>query len=436
MKLELRITNYELRLKFICILLFALCSSLFAQRKETLVTLHHADSLIGKTLNGESVRELIGNVKLSQENVIVTCDKATEFLAKKYFLLEGNVKVKEDSLVFFGKRGTYSSETKIAEGFDGVRLEEGKKNLVATKGKYFSDERKAFFEGNVIANDTDVTLSANEVTYYRNDKHLFAIGNVILSNKSNSVKSYGERFENFPETKFSRLTGNPKVIEFDTTGDKTIDTLIVTADTIESLQDSLEHLWAKKNVEIVRDSVSATSGFLEYVHAKDSIMLLEKPFVFYGEHQVRGDSIVLLLEKKGLRKAFIKNRAMAISKADSSEQNRFNQLSGERMELFFEEKKLQRINVQRSATSLYFLFDDDSVSGKKKPNGINKASGDEVKISFDNSKIEKIVVVGGVEGQYFPENLIKGKEEEFRLDGFQWIERKKVDSKEKSVGRK
>jgi len=146
MKLELRITNYELRLKVICILLFALCSSLYAQRKETLVTLHHADSLIGKTLNGESVRELIGNVKLSQENVIVTCDKATEFLAKKYFLLEGNVKVKEDSVVFMGKRGTYSSETKSQKGLTAFAWKKEKKILLQRKENIFLMNVKLFLK--------------------------------------------------------------------------------------------------------------------------------------------------------------------------------------------------------------------------------------------------------------------------------------------------
>ncbi|MBS4027795.1 MAG: hypothetical protein KGZ58_04070 [Ignavibacteriales bacterium] len=424
--MNLRITNYELRFAIICILLLVLCSPLAAQKKETLVTLHHADSLVGTVLNGENVRMLVGNVRLSQEDIIITCDKATEFLARKFFVLEGNVRVKEDSMIFIGNRGTYSSETKIAEGMDNVRLEEvvhsgiGKK-LTARRGTYWTNERKAHFTDNVVAVDTDATLSANALTYFRADKHLLASGNVSIINSDNSIQSFGNYFENFPERKFSRLTGNPKVVEYDTASDGTIDTLVITADTLETIQDSLEHLWAKGNVSVLRDSVSATSGYLEFIRARDSILLFETPYVFYQEHQVSGDSIVLLLKEKQMEKAFIKNNAMAVSRADSLFSKRFNQLSGTNMELQFAEKQLQTILVRKSATSLYFLFDEDSTIETKKPNGVNKSTGDEVKIFFANKKVERIVIVGGVEGQYFPENLVAGKEEEFRLEKFRWI---------------
>ena len=95
------------------------------------------------------------------------------------------------------------------------------------------------------------------------------------------------------------------------------------------------------------------------------------------------------------------------------------------MQLYFSEKKLQQIIVKKRATSLYFLFDEDTVFGGKKPNGANKSTGDEVRIVFENGRMKRITVVGGVEGQYFPENIVEGKEEEFRLENFRWIERMK-----------
>jgi lipopolysaccharide export system protein LptA len=432
MKRQRQFTNDKLRIAYIrllstvsWVLLSALCSPLSAQRKETLVTLHHADSLIGSVINGESVRELFGNVRFSQENIIVTCDKATEYLAKKFFVLEGNVQVKEDSLIFWGKRGTYSVEKKIAEGFDGVRLVEGKKQLSAERGTYCVNERKAFFQNNVVASDTEINLNASALTYFRNDKHIIASGSVILSNAEQTLQSYGELLEHYPENKFSRMTGNPKVVEYDTASDGSIDTLIIYADTLEAMQDSLEHLWAKKNVKVERESLSAAAGYLEYNRTRDSIVLMQHPYVFYHEHQVSGDTIELLLRKRQLERAIIKEHTLAVSQVDSFYRKRFQQLSGEQMQLYFSEKKLQQIIVKKRATSLYFLFDEDTVYGGKKPNGANKSTGDEVRIVFENGRMKRITVVGGVEGQYFPENIVEGKEEEFRLENFRWIERMK-----------
>ncbi|MBM4166984.1 MAG: hypothetical protein FJ218_08740 [Ignavibacteria bacterium] len=430
---SLAITNDKLFMPFFChwslvvgVLLYAQCSTLSAQqKKEALVTLHHADSLIGTVVDGENVRELIGNVKFSQENIVVTCSKATEYLAKKFFVLEGNVCVKEDSLTFFGNRGTYSSEKKIAEGFNGVRLVEEQKQLTAERGTYFVNERKALFRFNVVVNDTDATLKANELTYYRNGKRVLASGSVVLSNKENSTLSFGELFEHYPEQQFSRMTGNPKIVDYDTATDGTIDTLIIRADTLETLHDSLEHLWAKRNVEVQQESVSAIAGYMEYVRARDSIILIGQPYIFYREHQVSGDTIELLLRKRHLECAIIKQHTLAVSQADLLHKNRFQQLNGEQMQLFFFEKKLHQIIVKRAATSLFFLFDEDSLGGKKKPNGANKSTGDEVRIFFENEKMQRITVVGGVEGQYVPENLLEGNEEKFRLDNFKWIVRKR-----------
>ncbi len=388
------------------------------QKKESFVVLHHADSLVGSVLHGESIRELIGNVRLSQENTVITCDRAVEYFSRKYFVLEGNVRIKEDSLVFEGKQGAYWSDTKIMEGTNGVRLQEGKKKLTAEYGKYFAEEKKAFFQKNVVAVDTDATLFSDELTYFRSDKHLVATGNVLLSSLQENLKTYGEKFENIPSQNYSLISGAPIVIQVDTADDGTLDTLIISAKFMEVFRDSVEIFIARDSVLLVQDSLSASSGAMVYLRSQDSLILRGNPVVWYDVHQISGDSIFLKLLNKQLRNAYIEGRAFALSLADSQYKQRFNQLSGEKMKLVFAQKKIQNISVERRATSLYYLFDDDTNSIHKKPNGVNKASGDAVQISFTEKNIERIVVQGGVEGQYYPENIVEGKEADFYLDGF------------------
>ena len=443
MKLELRIRNYELRLNVIgnlslvtCILLVAFCSTLFAQKKESYVVLHHADSLVGSVLNGENIRELIGNVRLSKENTVITCDRATEYYSRKYFVLEGNVRIKEDSLLFEGRRGSYWSDSKIMEGMDGVRLQEGKKNLTAEYGKYFAEERRATFQKNVVAIDSDATLKANALTYFRADKHLLATGNVSLTSAHENLKTFGENFENIPARNYSSMSGNPKIVQIDTFENGERDTLIITAKLLEVFRDSGEIFIARDSVVLMRDYLSATANALEYLRSLDSVILRGKPVVWYDVHQISGDSIFLKLANKQLHNAYIEGSAFALSLADSFFQQRYNQLSGERMQLTLRQKKIQHIIVEQHATSLYFLFDEDSSSLRKKPNGVNKASGDAVHISFGQKNIERIVVQGGVEGQYFPENLVERNEEDFRLDGFIQKESPIMQNKNNQSGRK
>jgi hypothetical protein len=63
---------------------------------------------------------------------------------------------------------------------------------------------------------------------------------------------------------------------------------------------------------------------------------------------------------------------------------------------------------------LYYLYENHI------PNGANKTSGDKIFIEFENGTVNTIHVIGSVEGQYFPEKMLEGREAMYNLDGFRW----------------
>jgi len=84
------------------------------------------------------------------------------------------------------------------------------------------------------------------------------------------------------------------------------------------------------------------------------------------------------------------------------------------MIMTFSQNKIDTIQVDRTSTILYYLFDG------KTPNGLNNTTGDHVTISFVDGKIDNLKVVGGVEGKYVPDRLVIGREAEYNLTGFNW----------------
>jgi hypothetical protein len=70
--------------------------------------------------------------------------------------------------------------------------------------------------------------------------------------------------------------------------------------------------------------------------------------------------------------------------------------------------------VENQAISIYHLYEDSLA------NGLNRTTGDRIVMSFDEGKIRTIRVFGGVEGQYVPENVLRGRESEYRIPGFLW----------------
>ncbi|MFH2003521.1 MAG: LptA/OstA family protein, partial [Bacteroidota bacterium] len=318
--------------------------------------MNRADSLVGKVVNGENIRELIGNVMFSQGKVVVNCDRAIQNFKTNKIQLTGNVIVRDDSSTLYGKRGIYHSNDKVSEAFDGVQIEEGTQKLSADYAKYFIDERKIYFKGNVLVQDTATRLVSDELTYFRTDKKTIAVSNVKISQFKNNMIVYGNYFKNFNKRSF--ITNSPRVVQIDTAKDGSSDTLIIVSKEIHSFQDTVESFLAIDNVIIKRGTVTSESGTAVYYTDYDSIILRNKPFIWYDQTQVSGDSIFIKLQNRKLDKVYVVGNAFAISRSDSILRNRFDQMSGENITMTFSEDKIQNITVDVTATSLYYLYEE------------------------------------------------------------------------------
>src|SRR5689334_2673898 len=78
------------------------------------ITINHADSLVGKTIDGEQVREATGNVSLTHNNLNITCNRVIQYFNQNKAELFGNVKVTQDTLTIYAPQGTYyGNESKV-----------------------------------------------------------------------------------------------------------------------------------------------------------------------------------------------------------------------------------------------------------------------------------------------------------------------------------
>src|SRR5688572_15363669 len=97
-----------LNIKFLILTLvlgiFTICGNIYSQDK---ITLNHADSLVGKTINGEQVREATGNVSMTHNNVQITCNRVLQYYDQNKAELFGNVRVVKDTVTITAPTGTY-----------------------------------------------------------------------------------------------------------------------------------------------------------------------------------------------------------------------------------------------------------------------------------------------------------------------------------------
>ena len=398
------------------VLLCLVLSSPSDAQESKVIVLENADSLVGLVIDGEDARELIGNVRVRQGNVHIACDRALQMLARGTVFLDGEVVLRDDSVTISAPRAVYHRDGREAEAYDGVSLDDGRAVLTARTGRYLIDSGSAFFVTDVVVEDSTSTVRADSLTYLRPESRALGFGHVAVHSKTDDVTIFGGHLDHRASGGFSRMTRMPILVQRDTSAPGGADTLVVRSKVMESYRDSLRRFVAMDSVRIVRSDLAAVAETATFFMEGDSLHLRGSPVIWYGETQVTGDVADIYLEDRRLRQMRVSGDAFTISRGDSAYPDRLDHLTADTLGLFFEEGKIVRVQADRRATSVYHIYEDSLA------NGLNKSSGDRILMDFDEGRVSSITIIGGVEGQYVPEPLVRHSIQEYRVPGFRWRE--------------
>jgi lipopolysaccharide export system protein LptA len=452
----------------ISIVLFLLnIACIYSQDK---ITINHADSLIGKVINGEQVREALGNVSLSQNNVKITANRVIQYTDQNKAELYGNVHIVKDTLNIYAPTGIYFGNEAKAVCPDGATLNDSKATLKANYGIYFFNTDLASFKGNVRINDGKTyTITSDALDYYRNVSKSYASGNVRIETDSavitsdnlvyekligistatghvkidsdstiinsdtlthyhderksiadNNVKINftnknsvitGRHGENYERTNYSLVRGNAKLVQIESKDNK-VDTLFINSAKMESFRDKPEKYIATDSVRVIRSDFLASSQIAYYFRdtsGKGGVMTLAKdPAVWKDDLQVTGDSIYAYF-KDEIDSLYVNRSAFAL-KSHEGYPDRFDQISGIFMFMKFRDNTIDYIRVDTNAASIYYSFENNE------PGGANKANGEIITLYFKDKQVNKVKVVGLPKGTFMPEGLLNPNE--LRLLGF------------------
>lgn len=441
----------------ILIFIYLFSRIIFAQDNLIVIV---GDSLKGMVVNGETIREVIGNVVLTQGNVKVTCNKAVQYISRNDAELIGNVIVTQDTLTIKTERGFYFGNLRKTSSNSGVTLDDKKVILSAKQGEYFFDEHKAFFKDDVKLYDTISTLTSETLTYYRNiDKAIavgsvkiidpeniiyadslehfrnkqktFAFNNVQIKNASNNVTVLGNRLEDDRIIKYTLIDSLPIMIQVDTTLVKdetgkeelTIDTLFISSKKMEVFRSQQDKFIAIDSVKIIRGLFSSINELTIYYQDSSKIVTYKKPediaqpVIWYGYSQLTGDSITIYLNENKITQLDIDGKSFMLTQNENYP-DRFDQSSSTSTKIYFSENKVSRVEYFDNVFSIYYMYEEN------KPNGLIKTNSKNAIIFFDNNEVSDVKLLGNPSSEYYPENLVESNERNFLLPNFNLIESK------------
>ncbi len=390
------------------------------------VELKYADSLRVRTTPFGVFRELIGNVRLVQDSVTVTCDRAVQNIRRNRVDLEGNVKFVQGSVTLITPRGNYDGARRIASGVGGVTLRDRNTILLARRGSYDTQAKIARFSDSVAIENDSLVIFTDYLTYYRNSQDSYARGNVIALAKHSGAVLTGDSLTNIPGRAYTVALGNPVMCRSDTSwttaaSDSSrvlnIDTLCIAADTLESIRaDSTERYYARSRVRLTRNSLSAQAGLAIYDIGAERIDLYKTPRLWLDSTQLTADSIEVRVPGKQLRLVQARGSAFAATRSEGNFPERIDQLSGSTIDILVERDTLQGILAGDEAYSLTFRYKEDL------PDGLIRNAADTVKIWFDAGAPDRAVAIREVDASYTPEFLLSSGLSEYNLRNFTWFE--------------
>lgn len=142
-----------------------------ARAEKKKIILRQADRLQGgeersPTGRIEPVRSVSGNVVFAQDNLLLTCDKATEFLESGLVRLKGNIFMSDNELEVYCDDALYDPDTGIAELENNVRSRVLENNLITKSEQALIDNprnRVALYK-NAIAWQDERQLSGDSIS--------------------------------------------------------------------------------------------------------------------------------------------------------------------------------------------------------------------------------------------------------------------------------
>ena len=353
--------------KTILAALAMLATSLASQEGSERLRLIRADVLKREIIAGKAHQILQGNVEFQQGKTNIQCELATQVF-------------EVDPSALIGR----------------VRIVDEKRQLLADTVYFYEKQGKQIALGHVTSITESDTTTAERISYFEKEDRVVSENNVRIANFKERTIVTGDYAEYYRETKYGKILRSPVWTKLDSLGKVA---MTISGDTMEVFESGKRTL-VRGNVKIHQEETDATCGRVEHFKEEKRSVLTERPLVIHSNQYISGDTLVLYLEGSQLARAFVTGNALATSEADTLNKGRWvNKLTGQKMNFYFNNKKLHRAVIENQATSLYHVIEN------KQYKGVNEVTGDRIEVFLMDGAVQRVRVTSNPEfsnGKYSP----------------------------------
>ncbi|WP_234571352.1 OstA-like protein [Rhodohalobacter sp. 614A] len=420
----------SISLSLICL---AFTQSVNAQNR---VIINQADQAEGVTIDGESVRKILGNVILTTDEMVLETDSVYQYIDRNLLMafniqietdnemiwadtlyhdteaefsrLRGRVIVQSDQNIMFSDSIDVDMETDIATFEVPVRFEDQDGTLIAQSGLYYQEVDSAVFRGNVQLSDTTQYIEADSLFMNRTSDLYEMFGNVFAHDYEDDVRFSGQ-YLYADSTDYRLLKDDAWLMEVSESKE---DTTHLFAETIELTEvDTVSYMDAFGNVRMWSLEFSAIADTANYRDDLDQFILRSSPKLWHENIQLSGPYTEAYMEDDNIR--FLTSFPRPIVVQEDSLTGRLHQMTGDTLNAYFEEGELERIRVFNNTEIIFHQRDEND-----QPDGLIEliSAGPSI-MYFENGEFDFFKAQQNIDGSYLPEDSTNVQR---RLDNFQW----------------
>ena len=408
-----------------------------------------------------------GNVRIRQGSKFELRGNYLNYnLKSKMAVVDQNVRLTDNEMTLTTKKMYYDMNSKIAYYTQGGQIMDAENTLTSEKGYYYVSSKDAYFKKNVKLTNPDFVLTTDSLKYnlnsrrttflapttmwgedlkiyceegwynsitketefrknayiFNKEQHIYgdilfyntntkdawAKGRIVVYDTIENTKVSGNYSEKIEALNVTYVTDSALFVKY-----MNNDTLYLHADTLKLIKDSTTD---KDLVSAYPDVRAFSSGFSVrcdsmIYNTKDSmIWFYHDPVLWHEKSQITADLIILYTKNDEMDKMELQGNGFLAEQVDSM---RFNQVKGRSMMGYFKNNKLDYLDAEGNAESIYFLTDDEN-----KFVGRNNITSSTIRILMGEDKIQEIRFMKSPSGKVTPPESMDDKDA--FLEGFHW----------------
>ncbi len=333
----------------------------------------------------------LGNVSIEEDGRKVRAKRVVYLRKDKVVKGYGDVEVvDEEGWVLTAQRVIYEEQSETLTADEDVQVAMPRRGIVVSGGRaeYNLRENKGVFldspravrgKGSLFGYKSKdyMQITGDKIEIYGGAEELAVVGNVRI--KGHEVEAFSHEARYVDEVGKLTLKGEPKASHrLARNGEEGVESWIE--------GEGIEILLRGDSVGEITVTGNAKERSIRMGDYGDTLQSVD----------LSGDIIVLKLQDNKLHKAIVEGNAVSVYSPDVI--SKPSKIDATKIDIELEDEELKTLIAEGNATSNYYLPDDSVSQG-----AMNEVSGDRIKLYFEDGRIARVSVKGGILGVYRPD---------------------------------